>query len=169
MKLRTLAATAVTIAITLSLSTAGPSLAKAGGERGGHDTADSARPATARVEGREEARARKAEAQARRKARFLAVGIVTAVGENSITLAVKGGSPRGLRGKTQAFTVPAGASIIRNGKHVALSAILVGDHAMVKGLRSGDTAGATYTTHKVRAQSREDKPAESSSTPAPSS
>lgn len=164
MRLRTLAAAAVAVALTLG--TAGPSLAKPDGAHGRDKSAQADRPAKARVEAREEAKARKAEAkarraeaQARRKARFVAVGMVTAVSGDTITLVVKGGSARQLRGKTQAFTVAAGASVSRNGQATAVSAIQNGDHAMVKGTWTGDV----YTAQKVRAQSRDQKPTKSSS------
>lgn len=165
MRLRTIAAAAV--AVALSLGAAAPSLANTDGERGRDKSAQGARPAKAQVEAREEAKARRKAAaqarkegpQARRKARFVAVGIVTAVSGDSITLVVKGGSARQLRGKTQTFTVASGASVKRNGQAVAVSAIQKDDHAMVKGGRTGDT----YTAQKVRAQSREPKPVTTSS------
>lgn len=185
MRLRTLATAALVVVV--SLSTAGPTLAKPGGERGGDKAADAGRPAKAaradapakaQVQAGEEAKAAKAakpakprkaaktEAQARRKARFVAVGAVTAVSGDSVTLLVKGGSARSLRGKTQAFTVASGASVRRNGQVVAVSAIKAGDHAMVKGVKAGDI----YTAHKVRAQSRRSKsPTSSSSTTSTSS
>lgn len=165
MRLGTIAAAAV--AVALSLSTAAPSLAKPAGERGRDKSAQGTRSPKARVEASEEAKARRkaaaqarrAEAQARRKARFVAVGIVTAVSGDSITLVVKGGSARQLHGTTQTFTVDSGASVRRNGQAVAVGAIQMDDHAMVRGTRTGDT----YTVQKVRAQSREPKPVTTSS------
>lgn len=163
---------AVAVAAALSISSAGPSLAKGGSEKGRDNrdkSAEKARPHKARTEAKDAAKARKsakprkAEAQARRAARFVAVGIVSSATAESITLVVKGGSAKALRGKTQSFTIAAGASVSRNGKPVSGdNAIQTGDHAMVKGVKSPD--GATYTAHKVRAQSRDAKPA-SPSTP----
>ncbi|HVE45500.1 MAG TPA: hypothetical protein VNA57_01970 [Acidimicrobiales bacterium] len=154
MRLRTFASAA--LAIALSLGTVGPSLAQPADKPSGARSAEKAKPARAEAkQRREEAKARKAEGQARRKARFVAVGMVSDVSAASITLVVKGGSSRQLRGKTQSFAVPADANVMRNGQKVPLSAIQKGDKAMVKGAKTGDT----YTARKVRAQSREPKPA----------
>lgn len=155
---------AVAVAAALSVGSAGPTLAKGGGEKGRDNrdkSAERARPHKARTEAHKAAKARKAEAHARRAARFVAVGIVDSASGGSVTLVVKGGSAKNLRGTTQLFEIASGASVSRNGKPVSgENAIQKGDHAMVKGVK----AGATYTAHKVRAQSRDDKP-ESLSTP----
>lgn len=154
MRLRTFASAVV--AVALSLGTAGPGLAHSADKPSGARSAEKAKPARAEAkQTREAAKARKAEAQARRKARFVAVGMVSDVSAASITIVVKGGSSRELRGKTQSFAVPADANVMRNSQKVAVSAIQKGDKAMVKGAKTGDT----YTAKKVRAQSREPRPA----------
>ncbi|HUR17801.1 MAG TPA: hypothetical protein VMZ51_02545 [Acidimicrobiales bacterium] len=157
-RFRTLAVAA--LVLLLSIGTAGPSLAKAGEERGGTSSSQEVRAQKAGAEARAAAKARRAEAQARRKARFVAVGIVSAVSGDSISLVVKGGQPRELRRTTRTILV-SGADIRRNGKVAVVSDIEVGDHAMVKGVRAADT----FTAKKVRAHSREEKPVTPASTP----
>lgn len=153
---------AVTVSFALAFTTAAPALAHPGEAQG---KSAEARARKDKQNKSAEARARKenkdkqhksAEARARKNTRFVATGIVQAVSGSTITLNVKGGAPKAVRGENRTFNVAEGATVKRNGEDVALSAIQAGDHAMVKGARQGDTLVAS----KVRAQSREEAPAE---------
>lgn len=156
---------AVTVSFALAFTTAAPALAHPGEAEGKSAEARARKDNKDKQNKSAEARARKenkdkqhksAEARARKNTRFVATGIVQAVSGSTITLNVKGGAPKAVRGENRTFNVAEGATVKRNGEDVALSAIQAGDHAMVKGARQGDTLVAS----KVRAQSREEAPAE---------
>ncbi len=82
----------------------------------------------------------------RNASRFTLVGTVKAVDAagSSLTMAVKGGNRKDLRGKWVLVPVAAGASIMRQGAIVTLDKLAVGDHVMVK--------GAHHKANKVRAE-----------------
>lgn len=88
---------------------------------------------------------------AKHHGKFVLVGTVTAADGGSITLTVKGGNQRDLRGTSQVVTVAPGASVQRNDADAQLSDVLVGDHVMVKGTKDG----AGFTATKVRAEAPE--------------
>lgn len=85
-------------------------------------------------------------AHLRNASRFTLVGYVKAVDAagSSLTIAVKGGNRKDLKGKWVLVPVAANASIMRNGAVVTLDKVMVGDHVMVQ--------GANHKARKVRAE-----------------
>jgi Cu/Ag efflux protein CusF len=102
---------------------------------------------------REAAKARREAAQARRAARFVAVGLVTAVDATTVEVQLAGGTLKALRraGDPVTFTVAEDATIKRDGETVALDALQVGDHVMLKGAKDGED----FVARKVRASAPE--------------
>lgn len=100
--------------------------------------------------------------RAQRPARFQVVGMVTAVDATAgtLTIAVKGGSPKALRGTTQTVTVPADARVRRSVDNVdgtetvteGLEAVQAGDKAQVRGTRAAD---GKLTAQRVHAHAPE--------------
>ena len=81
-------------------------------------------------------RGKSADAKARKAARFVATGTVVAVGADSLTVAVEGGT-KSLRGTEAVITVPADARVNRDDATVTLADVVVGDHAAVQGTSTG--------------------------------
>lgn len=79
-------------------------------------------------------RGKSAEAKARKAARVTATGTVVAVGADSLTVAVKGGT-KSLRGTEAVFSVPADARINRDDVAATLADVRAGDHAAVQATR----------------------------------
>lgn len=80
------------------------------------------------------AQARKAAAKARKAARFVATGPVVAVGDQTLTMSVVGGT-KALRGTAVLVSVPADVRINRDDVPVTLADLQVGDHVAVRGSR----------------------------------
>lgn len=78
-------------------------------------------------------RGKSADAKARKAVRFVATGTVVAVGTDSLTVAVKGGNSKALRGTEATFVVPADARVNRDDTPATLADVLAGDHVAVKG------------------------------------
>ena len=130
---------------------AGPAMAG-----GAKDTSREERVAHAKDHGKkQEAKPKEhgksAAARARKNARVVAVGTVTAVDTESLTVAVKGGNAKLLRGTQAQFAVADGAKINRNDAAATLADVVVGDHVMVKAARTADGLVA----HKVNASGAE--------------
>ena len=135
--------------------------------KGGHKSGPKARPhQTTDVAGHGQrgrsagAKARRTEAHARRQARFVAAGFVTAVDTDTVTVDVKGGK-KALRRLSQAdggvvFTVTEDTRIKLDGKRLTaddLDLLEAGDHVVVKGRANED---GDLVARKLFAQSPED-------------
>lgn len=96
-------------------------------------------------------RGKSAEAKARKAARVIATGTVVAVGVDSLTVAVKGGSPKSLRGSEAVFTVPVDARINRDDVAATVAQIQPGDHVAVKATR----VDGVLVARRVNAESPE--------------
>lgn len=100
--------------------------------------------------------------RAERAARFQVTGLVTAVdaAAGTLTVAVKGGSPKGLRGTTQTVTVPADARVRRTVDNAdgtettteGLTAVQTGDKTQVRGTKAAD---GKLTAQRVHAHAPE--------------
>ena len=96
------------------------------------------------------AAAKKAAAKARKAARFVATGTVVAVGADSLTASVEGGT-KSLRGTEAVFSVPADVRVNRDDVTVTLADVQVGDHVAV----TGTTVDGVLVANKVNASSPE--------------
>jgi hypothetical protein len=89
------------------------------------------------------------------KLTFVHAGKVTAVDTTagSVSLVVRGGQVKALRGCTITVLVPATAKVNRNHAAVTLADVAVGDHVNVKGTLAKDatTGHVTYTASRVSA------------------
>jgi hypothetical protein len=74
---------------------------------------------------------------------------------NTLTFTVHGGHDKKLRNTPVIVTVTPDTKIKRNGKNVALSALVKGDHVSIKGTH----VGTAYTATKVTAEARHPKKA----------
>jgi Cu/Ag efflux protein CusF len=138
-----------------------PAAAKGGQKaRGKQQTVQTAAHTTKAQERREAVKARKAAAKARKEAakarkaaRFVATGVVTAVDASSVEVQLTGGTLKALRraGTPVTFTVAENATIRRDGETVALDALQLGDHVMLKGAKDGEN----FVARKVRASAPE--------------
>ena len=95
-------------------------------------------------------RGKSAAAKARKAVRVVATGTVVAVGADSLTVAVKGGT-KSLRASDAVFAVAPDARINRNDVAATLAEIQVGDHAAVQATRTD----AGLVAHRVNAESPE--------------
>lgn len=96
------------------------------------------------------AHAKKAAAKARKAARFVATGTVVAVGADSLTVSVEGGT-KSLRGTETVISVPAGVRVNRDDVTVTLADVLAGDHVAVQ----GTTVDGVRVAYRVNATSPE--------------
>lgn len=83
------------------------------------------------------------------RTKFVNAGTVTAVNAaaGTITLRVRGGRDKALRGQLLTVTVTATTKIQRNDAAATLASVAVGDHVNVKGTK----AGTAYTAVRVAA------------------
>ena len=95
-------------------------------------------------------RGKSADAKARKAARFVATGTVVAVGADSLTLTVEGGT-KSLRGTDATISVPADVRVNRDDVTVTLAEVQPGDHAAVQGA----VTGGVLVAHRVNAESPE--------------
>lgn len=133
---RRAAAVAVVAVFGFSGATASPALAHKD-DRAAHRAVAAERKVAA-AERKAAARQRKAAAQAERKARFVVVGRVVSVTGDSLTLWVKGGNRKALKGREVTVKVPAGAKVTRGDAPATLASVTAGDHAAVKGRAVGE-------------------------------
>ena len=85
-----------------------------------------------------------------RPVKFAAAGYVTAVGTDTLTVAVKGGT-KNVRGLADPFFVSETAKINRNDEAAELADLQVGDHVAVK----GTYAEGVFTASKINAEGEE--------------
>lgn len=98
-------------------------------------------------------------------AKFVLVGKVKAVDENSVTVTVKGGNlKKGLRGTDVVVAVTETTKVTVDDAQKTLADIAVGDRVAVKGTRARAEGGVTYTAKRVHVKDAE---TDSVSTPAP--
>ena len=86
--------------------------------------------------------------QAPKPKKFVLTGVVTAVDSQSVTLDVKGGNTKSVKGMDVQVNVAADASIKRNDLDATLAEVLADDHVMLQGYVVGDV----FTAVKVRAE-----------------
>lgn len=140
---RRIAAATVAAGLALGATSAAPAFADKGGHGGERRAAAEQRSSEKRAAAERRAAEKRAAAErraadkARRNPRFVVVGKVTAVGADTLTLLVKGGNQKAMRGQPATVKVPATAKVTRNGEKVALSAVQVGDHVAVQGKKVG--------------------------------
>ena len=95
-------------------------------------------------------RGKSAAAKARKAARFQANGTLLGVVDNTILVAVKGGSAKSLRGQIAAFDVT-DAVINRDDVAATVADLVAGDHVAVKGVK----VDGVYAAKRVNAASPE--------------
>ena len=130
------------LALALTLPAAAPALASGSGStgRGGHSVSDD------RSDRAESGRLTKP-----KRVRFVEIGTVTSVDATAgtVTLVVKGGSKRQLRGTSLTVNVTDSTRIRRNGEKATLADLVAGDRVMVEGTRTD----SGYSALRVRARS----------------
>lgn len=130
------------LALALTLPVAAPALADGSGstQRSGHSVTDD------RSDHGESGRLTKP-----KRVRFAEIGTVTSADPTAgtVTLVVKVGTTRQLRGTSLTVKVTDGTKIRRNGEKATLAELVAGDRVLVEGTRTD----AVYVAFRVRARS----------------
>ena len=144
----------VGLAVGVIALTPSAAIAAKGGNK--THTAHANRGSEHKAAGKAKAAEKKAAAHARRDARFTATGTLVSVSGDTLTVSVKGGNRKSLKGTDAVFTVAEGAKINRDDAPATLADLVAGDHVAVKGMRDGETLLAS----KVNATSPEEETAD---------